>query len=140
MNYYDPNYFSNQTNVARATNAISGQIIWTIIALVLAVVGGIVLYFTIFNQKNEGKYKGVMAVLYDLVHFRYFVIDDLFRILYIISVLAITLLSFSFIGKWQFLVLLIGGNLGLRISYELMMLFLGLCHDVRNLSNKKRKD
>ena len=80
-----------------------------------------------------------MAVLYNLVHFKYFVIDDIFRILYIISVLFITLYSFSFIGKWQFLVILLGGNLLLRISYEFMMLFMELCHNVRNISNKTKK-
>ena len=138
MSYYDSSYFNNPT-VTTVTSNITGQLIWTIIAIVISIVGGIALYFTIFSKKNDEKYKGVMAVLYNLVHFKYFVIDDIFRILYIISVLFITLYSFSFIGKWQFLVILVGGNLLLRISYEFMMLFMELCHNVRNISNKTKK-
>ena len=138
MSYYDSSYFNNPT-VTTVTSNITGQLIWTIIAIVISIVGGIALYFTIFSKKNDEKYKGVMAVLYNLVHFKYFVIDDIFRILYIISVLFITLYSFSFIGKWQFLVILLGGNLLLRISYEFMMLFMELCHNVRNISNKTKK-
>lgn len=136
MSRYDSSYFNPTTQVA---NTINGMLIWTIVAIVLAVIGGIVLYFTIFSKKNEGKYKGFMAVLYDLVHFKYFVIDDLARIFYIVSALAVTLLSFNFIGKWQFLVILLGGNLILRITYEFMMLFINLCHDVRDINSKTKK-
>ena len=136
MSYYDNSYFNTPT--ANVVNSINSQLIWTIIAIVLSIVGGIVLYFTIFSKKNDEKYTGFMKILYDLVHFKYLVIEDIFRILYIISVLAIILLSFNYIGKWQFLVILVGGNLILRISYEFMMLFIELSHNVRDISNKKK--
>ena len=135
MSLYDSSYY----NTPKVVSGVTGSLIWTIIALVLAFVGGITLYFTVFSKKNEGKYKGFMAVLYDLVHFRYFILDDLLRIFYIVSALAVTLLSFNFIGKWQFLVMLLGGNLVLRLSYELMMLFINLCHDVRDINSKTKK-
>lgn len=135
MQYYDPNY-NVTTGVPSAVPAI---FVWTIISLVLAVVGGIVLYFTVFNKKKEGKYKGILGFLYDLIHFRYFVIDDIVRIAYLVGVIAITLLSFNYIGNWQFLVILIGGNLSLRLSFELIMLFMGLCHDVRDMNKKMKK-
>lgn len=32
-----------------------GNAVWVIISLVLAIVGGIVLYFTFLSKKNEGK-------------------------------------------------------------------------------------
>lgn len=136
MNYYDNSYYYPATTAVKS--AINASLIWTIIALVLAVVGGIVLYFTVFSKKNDGKYKGFMKVLYDLVHFKYFVIDDIYRILYIVSALATTLLSFNYIGKWPFLVILIGGNLVLRITFECFMLFINLCYNVRDLANKKK--
>ena len=136
MNYYDNSYYYPTTTAVKS--AVTGSLIWTIIALVLAVVGGIVLYFTVFSKKNENKYNGVMRVLYDLVQFKYFVIDDIYRILYIVSVLAVTLLSFNYIGKWQFLVILIGGNLVLRVTFECFMLFINLCHNVRDMANKKK--
>ena len=134
MGYYDTDYFNTPTTVSRVT----GSLVWTIIALVLAIGGGIVLYFTVFSKKNENKYTGFMQKLYNFVHFKYFVIDDLFKILYMVSALSVTLLSLNFIGHWQFLVYLIGGNIVLRISYELFILFIDLCHNVRDIANKKK--
>ena len=139
MPYYDPTYNDSATTIGKAYNALNAHMIWSICAIVLAVIGGIVLYFTVFNKKNEGKYKGFMSVLYDLVHFRFFVIEDIVKVLYIISVIGITLLSFNYIGNWQFLVYLIGGNLSARLSFELIMLFMGLCSDVRDISKKNKK-
>ena len=74
-----PNSYDFYGNAGRqATQAASsamGSLIWSIIALVLAIVGGIALYFTVFSKKNDGKYTGIMAKLYDLVQFKYFVIE-----------------------------------------------------------------
>ena len=36
---------------------------WIIISLVVAIIGGICLYFTVFSDKNEGKYQGFMSKL-----------------------------------------------------------------------------
>ena len=41
--------------------------IWAIVAFVIALIGGICLYFTVFSDKNESKYEGFMAKLYDFV-------------------------------------------------------------------------
>ena len=57
MSYYDSSYFNPTTEVV--SQSISTTLVWTIIALVLAVVGGITLYFTLFNKNKEGKYKGM---------------------------------------------------------------------------------
>ena len=137
MSYYDDSYFVGTPEVVKAS--IDSSLVWMIIALVVAVIGGIALYFTVFNKKNDGKYNGFMAKLYDLVHFKYFVIDDLFRVLYLISAIAVTLLSLQYLANWRFLVILVGGNLALRISFEFFMLFMELCHNVRNIANKSKK-
>lgn len=39
--------------------------IWVIISFVIALVGGICLYFTVFSDKNEKSYTGFMAKLYE---------------------------------------------------------------------------
>ena len=135
MSYYDNSYFKPVESVASKVSPTLG---WSIISIVVAVIGGIVLYYTIFNKTNNNKYKGFMKKLYDLVHYQYFVIDDLSKILYIIMTIAVTLLSFNYIGNWKFLIVLVGGNLLLRISFEFLMLFIRLCSDVRELNNKKK--
>lgn len=107
--------------------------------MVVAIVGGITLYYTVFSKKNKDKYKGFMKNLYDFVNFKFFIIDDLFRILYLISAIMITLFSFTYLGSWKFVTTLILGNLGLRIVYELMLLFNELCINVREINKKIKK-
>ncbi len=133
MDLYDFDY------VAPTTNQITFSVVWTIISIVVAIIGGITLYFTVFNKKQTAKYKGFMKYLSEFVNFKYFIIDDLFRILYLISAIMITLLSFTYIGSWKFLTLLILGNLGLRIVYELLLLFNELCLNVREINKKIKK-
>ena len=118
MPFYDPNYdAAPSTTVSKAYEALNAHLIWSITAIILAIIGGIVLYFTVFNKKNDGKYKGFMSFLYDLAQFKFFVIEDIVKVLYIISVIGVTLLSFSYIGQWQFLVYLLGGNLISRLLF-----------------------
>lgn len=136
MDMYDYSYIG-ETN---STSSLAGSLVWTIIAVVLAVIGGIALHFTIFSKNNEKKYTGFMAKLYEWFQFKYFVIDDLFRIGYIVSALALTLLSFNLISTsfLSFILVLVLGNIGLRVSFELLMLFTEMCYNIRSI-NKKMK-
>lgn len=136
MDMYDYSYIG-ETN---STSSLAGSLVWTIIAVVLAVIGGIALYFTVFSKNNEKKYTGFMAKLYEWFQFKYFVIDDLFRITYIVSALALTLLSFNLISTsfLSFILVLVLGNIGLRVSFELLMLFTEMCYNIRSI-NKKMK-
>ena len=136
MNYYDYNY-----GTPTISNAISGSLVWIIISLVIAVIGGIALYVTFLNKNNEGKYKGFLGKIYDFFNFKYFLLEDIFKILYLMSAIALTLLSFSYIASnfWKFLAVLILGNVGLRITFELSMLWLDLCHNVREINDKTKK-
>ena len=43
--------------------------IWTIVSVILAIIGGIVLYFTFLSKKNEGKFTGFLGWLYDFLTF-----------------------------------------------------------------------
>ena len=135
MNYYDTDYLFQET----VSNSVNGQMIWTIIAIVVAIVGGIGLYFTVFNKKNEDKHKGILAKVYNFINFKYFLIDDLFRIAYLILALMITLLSFNYITSWKFFVVLILGNFSLRLSFELLLMFIEMCSNVREINKKMKK-
>ena len=44
--------------------------IWTIVSVILAIIGGIVLYFTFLSKKNEGKFTGFLGWLYDFLTFK----------------------------------------------------------------------
>ena len=49
-------YSSYGINPTLTTTRVASSAIWTIIAAILAVIGGIVLYFTFLSKKNEGKF------------------------------------------------------------------------------------
>lgn len=44
--------------------------IWMIISVVLAIVGGIVLYFVVFTKQNENKFTGFMKWVYEFFTFK----------------------------------------------------------------------
>ena len=114
--------------------------VWTIIALVIAVIGGICLYFTVFSKKNEGKYKGFMAWLYDFVKFKKMCAATILKITYMISAIFITLWSFAFITQvLLFFGMLILGNLFLRVAYEFSLVLLSIHENVVELNEKTKK-
>ena len=135
------NYYGMTTGYNAPSSSISGgAAIWMIIALVIAIIGGICLYFTVFSKKNEGKYKGFMAWLYDFVKFKKMFAATILKITYMITAIFITLFSFALItSPLAFFGLLILGNLGLRIMYEFSLVILSIHENVVELNNKTKK-
>lgn len=119
-----------------------GNAVWVIISLVLAIVGGIVLYFTFLSKKNEGKYTGFLGWMYDFLTFKKMVIENILKILYLIIAMFITLSSFSVISTsfLAFIVYLVVGNLITRIGYELFLVVLIICRNTTEISKKLDKN
>ena len=118
----------------------TGALIWIIIAAVIAVIGGICLYFTVFSKKNENNYKGFMAWLYDFVKFKKMYIATILKVTYMISAIFLTLVSFAFITHvLTFFGLLILGNLFLRVTYEFSLVLLSIHENVVEMNKKIKK-
>lgn len=121
-------------------SSANGAMIWMIISLVLAVIGGICLYFTVFGKANENKFTGFMKWLYDFVTFKKMILESLLRVLYIIIAIYITLSSFalistSFVG---FLGMLVLGNLIARITFEFSLVLLTICKNTTEINSKMK--
>lgn len=116
----------------------SGNSVWVIISLVLAVVGGIVLYFTFLAKRNEKKFTGFWGWMYDFLTFKKMVIENILKILYLIIAIFITLSSFALISNsfLAFIVYLLVGNLVARILYELFLVVLIICRNTTDISKK----
>lgn len=115
--------------------------IWMIISVVLAIVGGIVLYFVVFTKQNENKFTGFMKWVYEFFTFKKMMLETLLRILYMIIAIYITLSSFalistSFVG---FLLQLTFGNLIARICFEFSLLLLNICRNTTEINDKLSK-
>ena len=119
----------------------SGNQVWIIVSLVLAIVGGIVLYFTFLAKKNETKYTGFLGWMYDFLTFKKMVIENILKILYLIIAVFITLSSFAMISSsfLAFIMYLVIGNLIARIMYELFLVVLIICRNTTDISKKLDK-
>lgn len=127
--YSSPSLFSSESSV------------WIIISIVVAIVGGICLYFTVFSDKNEGKYTGFMEKLYEFVKFKKMYITTILKVSYLIIAIYLTLSSFALISTsfLLFLLTLIGGNLLLRIIYEFSLVLLSIQENVSAINKKIKK-
>lgn len=130
---YDYNYMTN------TTSSIQGSIIWFIIAAVLAVIGGIVIYFLFVrtDKKEDNKY---LAWFKDFADFKKMLIEPILKVTYLILAIFITLYSFGLIGVSfvAFLLTLTLGNILLRLVYETTLMLLMIWKNTTEI-NKKMK-
>ena len=115
--------------------------IWTIVSVILSIIGGIVLYFTFLSKKNEGKFTGFLGWLYDFLTFKKMMIENVLKILYIIVALFVTLSSFGLISIsfLAFLLTLVIGNVLTRVIYELLLVKLVICKNTTEINKKLNK-
>ncbi len=122
------------------SSGIAGSLVWMIIAAVLAVIGGIALYFTVFSKANENKFSGFMKWLYDFVTFKKMMIETILRVLYIITAIYITLSSFALISTSfvSFLLTITLGNILARIVFEFSLVLLTICKNTTEINGKMK--
>lgn len=138
-----PQYDTDSTinTITNTAKSFSISEVWIIISIILAVIGGIFLFTTYFNKEKEETYTGYKKILYDFFNFKITIIEPIFRVLYLIVAIAITLSSFSYITTnfFEFIGILVFGNIAARLSFELLLLILKLFKDVSEI-NIKLKD
>jgi hypothetical protein len=116
--------------------------IWILIAAVLAVVGGILVYTLFMNKKNGSKVKGFAKWLYDFLHFDKLTVEVFLKLTYVIAAIFVTLASFSYMGSaawYMFFVQLIFGNIALRIAYELILMIVLLWRNTEDIKKSIKK-
>lgn len=140
MPQYDINSGITNTISNTATSFSLGEV-WTIISILLAVIGGIFLYTTYFSKEKENTYTGFKKILYDFLNFKITIIEPIFRVAYLITAIAITLCSFSYLTTnfFTFLSILVFGNIIARLSFEFFLLILKLFKDVAEINSKLSK-
>ena len=135
--------YSTSTYARSGMNSgLFGNAVWVIIAAVIAVIGGIALYFTFLSKKNEGKYTGFLGWMYDFLTFKKLVIENILKILYLIAAIFITLSSFAVISSsfLGFLCYLVIGNVLVRVGYEMLLVILVICRNTTEMNKKLGSD
>lgn len=117
---YDYDYMTGQT--AKAAANVAGTLVWTIIAIVIAIAAGIMVYFMFV--KSDKPVSSNLQKLRDLLDFKTMLIEPVLKVVYITLTIFIVLFSFGLISTSfvAFLMTLIFGPLIIRITYELMMI------------------
>lgn len=120
------------------TSAVAETATWLIVSLVVAIIGGICVYFCFLTKDNENKLTGFAKWLYDFLSFKKLFAETLLKISYLILAILVTLsslslVSTSFIG---FVVMLVLGNVGLRLAYEFSLTILLICSNVSQINSK----
>lgn len=121
-------------------SVLENAIAWIVIAAI-AIIGGLVLYFTFLSKRNEGKFKGFLGWAYEFFNFKKFTIEAILKITYLILAIFTTLFSFTMIASSPvgFLAILVLGNLVLRIFYESTLVILVICRNTTEINNKLTK-
>ena len=141
MPQYDTDTIVSNT-LSNATPSFSISEVWVIVSVLLAVIGGIVLYNTYFSKSNEDKFTGIKKVLYDFVNFKFTIIEPIFKVLYLIIAIALTLSSLSLITTnfFKFIAVIVFGNIVIRLAFELLLLTLKMMKDVSEINQKMKSD
>lgn len=117
----------------------AGAAIWSIVAIILAIVGAFLVYFLFVkaNKKYDNKFLTWLKAFLD---FQKMLIEPILKISYIFLALLVTLESFALIGSsfLGFLLMLVVGNILVRVLYEVGMVTISIWQNTRDI-NKKMK-
>lgn len=117
--------------------------VWGIIALIIAFVGAVLLYFLFVNSKTEVKGK-FAKWLKDFLSFRIMWLEPILKMAYYFATIATILLSFTFLqfggnGVLYFFLTLIGGPILTRVIYEMFMIIVMIWRNTQDISDKMKK-
>lgn len=114
--------------------------IWTIIALILAIIGGILVYFLFVKAKNNPKNKFLMW-LKNFLAFKTMWIEPILKVVYYIETIFVVLISFAFISQsfLMFLLILVLGPIVTRLIYEMFMMFIMIWRNTQDIADNTKK-
>ena len=137
------NSSSSSSYRSPSTSDLAGAGIWVIIAAILAIVGGILVYFLFVKSKTEPKGK-FAKWLKDFLSFKVMWIEPIMKVVYYIATIFTILFSFTFLaaggtGVLMFFIALILGPVVTRIIYESFMMFIMIWHNTQEIADNTKK-
>lgn len=135
--YYSDYY--NNNSLDRAMNQAAGVGMWVVVSFILAIIGGILVYFLFI--KSDNKLSDNMQKLKDLLDFKIMLIEPILKIVYLMLTIFIILVSFSLItvNFLAFILVLVLGPIGIRIAYELALIMVMLWKNTKEINDKLKQ-
>ena len=133
-------YSSDPMLISMDTSVSAGMGIWLIIATILSIIGGVLVYFLFVKAKTTPKGK-FMKWLKDFLAFKTMWLEPILKVMYYIETIAVVLISFAFISTsfLMFLGMLILGPIITRLIYEMFMMFVMVWHNTQEIAESTKK-
>ncbi len=148
MSDYEYQQLWNTSNydVSHTNNTVTmsdGAAAWCLIAIIIAIVGGILTYFLFVKKPEQPKSKFALW-LKNFLSFKIMWIEPILKIVYYFATIFIILFSFSFLsmgagGVITFFMLLIFGPIATRLVYEALIMFVMIWRNTRDIAENTKK-
>ena len=147
MSSYEAYQILSDASGSSYANTMAGVGIWSIIAIILAIIGGILLYFLFVKPKTTPKGK-FGKWLKDFLSFRIMWLEPILKVVYYVLTIFAILYSFTFLGMigylgglalLYFLGCLVLGPVVIRIGYEMTMMFIMIWHNTQEIADNTAK-
>lgn len=135
------------TSSSSLAGTAAGAGIWLIIAAILAIIGGILVYFLFVKAKAEPKGK-FAKWLKEFLSFKIMWIEPILKVIYYIATIFVILYSFTYFGMFNimggmailaWLLTLILGPIIVRLFYEMTMMFIMIWRNTRDIAENTNK-
>lgn len=114
-----------------------------VLGLVSGVLGAFVIFFGFMSEKNEGRFSGRLGQLYSFLNFKEYIIEGMLKFLYVLAACLCTgiglFTSLTVVNLSRGLVLLIGGNLAVRIAFEFLMMAVKACRNLGEIGKERER-
>jgi len=114
----------------------------SLVALIIALFGAVVIAMMFLNPKRQGRYKGLMQKISTHVNFDRFLLSSILKFLYAFAVIycvvngLISLFSGSFVSGLLWILL---GPVGLRVVFEQLLLMLSIREEASDTNELLRR-
>lgn len=128
--------YGTQNVISTSSNGSS----LTFALLIIAIAAAVVIYVLFLDKEKSKSYTGFVRKLYEFLQFDTFLLEKILKIAYIFTAIYLTLSAIATIGTNIILalVMLVFGNIVLRVIYEFLMVTYKICTNVSEI-NKKLK-
>lgn len=131
----------SSSTITSTTDAINGVVIWALVAVIIAVIGGILVHFLFVKGKTEPKGK-FLQWLKDFLAFKIMWLETLLKVFYYIATIFVILFSFALISVSfiAFICTLVLGPIIIRLIYEGTMMFIMIWRNTADIAKATAED
>lgn len=130
----------NNYGFEQAIEGVAYAAMWTVVSLILAIIGGVLVYFLFIKGKDLNLSAG-LTKLRDLLDFKIMLIEPILKILYLVITIFVILISFNFITTnfLSFLLTLLLGPVIVRIFYEASLMLVMIWKNTKIIADNTAK-